>query len=150
MNFELIKTILFFISGGFLIFLAITLTRDNFSHRLNRITGAMLAFAGIGPIFMALGSVISQSNSSIINFEDSLTYNLVYLWEFFFPCLLVFSWIGLFSVQFIGGIALGHHLISFLFLFLPVRVGIFQLFLNQPFDIFSFHKWFCFCVLLYG
>lgn len=93
MNFELIKTILFFISGGFLIFLAITLTRDNFSHRLNRITGAMLAFAGIGPIFMALGSVISQSNSASFNIEDSYIYDLAYLWEFFFPCLLAFSWI---------------------------------------------------------
>ncbi len=76
-----------------MIFLAITLTRDNFSSRLNRITGAMLCFAGIGPIFMALGTVLDQSSVVMSNFENTAMYNLFYLWEFFFPFLLVFSWI---------------------------------------------------------
>jgi sigma-B regulation protein RsbU (phosphoserine phosphatase) len=93
MSAEIVKTILYFLSGGFLIFLAITITRDSFSSRLNRVTGAMLGLAGLGPIFMALGMVISQSATVPINFEDSTLYSFYHLWEFFFPFLLVFSWI---------------------------------------------------------
>jgi sigma-B regulation protein RsbU (phosphoserine phosphatase) len=93
MSAEIVKTILYFLSGGFLIFLAVTITRDSFSSRLNRVTGAMLGFAGLGPVFMALGTVINQSATAPINFEDSVLYSFYHLWEFFFPFLLVFSWI---------------------------------------------------------
>jgi len=46
MSFGLIKTTLYFLSGGFLLFLAITITRDNFANRLNRIAGFMLFMLG--------------------------------------------------------------------------------------------------------
>ncbi len=93
MSAEIVKTILYFLSGGFLIFLAITITRDSFSSRLNRVTGAMLGFAGLGPIFMALGTVIIKSATAPVDFEESTLYSFYHLWEFFFPFLLVFSWI---------------------------------------------------------
>jgi len=92
MSTELIKTLGYLLTGGFLIFLAITITRDNFAHRLNRVTGAMLFFAGIGPIFMALGSIVVQ-NVGDAGSSTWLTYNLRHLWELFFPCLLIFSWL---------------------------------------------------------
>ena len=93
MSMELIKTLTYFLAGGFLVFLAITVTRDNFANRLNRISGSMLFFAGLGPIFMALGAVIARSAPPGGIFEDTATYNLYYIWELFFPFLLVFSWI---------------------------------------------------------
>jgi len=93
MSFELIKTLLFFLTGGFLIYLAITFTRDNYNNRLNRVTGAMLFFAGLGPIFMALGSIIDPTAFNNANLEDSPIYNMHNIWEFFFPFLLLFSWI---------------------------------------------------------
>ncbi len=93
MSIELVQTLLFFLTGAFLVFLAITITRDNFSNRLNRVTGAMLLFAGLGPIFIALGKMVDTSITSQVGFEESVTYGLHYVWEFFFPCLLLFSWI---------------------------------------------------------
>ncbi len=93
MNVELIQSILFFLTGGFLLFLAITIIRDNIFNRLNRITGAMLFFVGLGPLFVALGWFIRQSVSASIDFEDSTLFNLQFMWEFFFPFLLLFSWI---------------------------------------------------------
>ena len=92
MSAELLRTLSYFLTGGFLIFLAITITRDNFRSRLNRISGAMLFFAGLGPLFMAMGSVLSASATDPAVFEATLVYKLRHLWEFFFPLLLIFSW----------------------------------------------------------
>jgi len=93
MNLELLKTLVYFLPGGFLIFLAITITRDNFVSRLNRVTGAMLFFAGIGPIAMVLGYMIEQSTTDGVSFDQTTLYNLYLIWEFFFPTLLVFAWL---------------------------------------------------------
>jgi serine phosphatase RsbU (regulator of sigma subunit) len=92
MSFELLNTVLLFVSGGFLIFLAITVTRDNLRNRLNRIAGAMLFFAGLGPIFLAMGAVISFSAPVAVSFEDVAAYGNHKIWEFFFPFLLLFAW----------------------------------------------------------
>ncbi|MFH1687014.1 MAG: PP2C family protein-serine/threonine phosphatase [bacterium] len=97
MSVELLLTICYLLAGGFLIFLAVTVTRDNFSNRLNRATGAMLLFAGIGPVLMALGTYMTQPQVS----GDSTLYNLRHLWELFFPSLLLFSW--LFPVDRLAG-----------------------------------------------
>ncbi|NOY88029.1 MAG: hypothetical protein GXO93_01405, partial [FCB group bacterium] len=91
MSLEVIKTSVYFLTGSFLIFLAITISRDNFSNKLNRITGAMLLFAGLGPIFMALGTIIDFSSLSNTDLENSVIFNLHYVWELFFPLLLLFS-----------------------------------------------------------
>ncbi|UCC45108.1 MAG: hypothetical protein JSU65_04115, partial [Candidatus Zixiibacteriota bacterium] len=93
MSLELTKTLLFFLTGAFLVFLAITITRDNFANRLNRVTGAMLLFAGLGPIFIALGRMVDPSTTAAEGFEETVTYGLHYVWEFFFPLLLLFAWI---------------------------------------------------------
>lgn len=93
MNLELIKIILYFITGGFLVFLAITVVRDNFANRLNRVTAAMLFFAGLGPLFMALGAIVRLSPDTALGFEDSMLHHLQHVWELFFPLLLLFSWI---------------------------------------------------------
>ncbi len=93
MTFELIQSILYFLAGGFLIFLAVTIARDNLNNRLNRTFGAALLFAGIGPLCMAFGLLIDPATALVVNFKGSTTYNLHYIWEFFFPLLLLFSWI---------------------------------------------------------
>jgi len=93
MNVDLAKTILYLLTGGFLVFLAITIVRDNIVNRLNRVTGAMLFFAGLGPLFLALGAIVRLSPDSALGFEDSTLYHLQSLWELFFPLLLLFSWI---------------------------------------------------------
>jgi len=90
---ELAISILYVLTGGFSIFLAVTVTRDNIANRLNRITGAMLFCAGLGPIFIVLGSVLQRTGVLTDRFEDSTLYNLQYLWELFFSFFLLFSWI---------------------------------------------------------
>jgi len=84
-------TVGYLLAGGFLIFLAVTITRDNFGNRLNRATGAMLLFAGTGPVFLGLGLIGLQSGDGTL--ENSALYGLRHIWSFFFPCLLIFSWL---------------------------------------------------------
>ncbi len=86
-----IFTLANFLAGGFLIFLAITITRDNFVNRLNRVTGAMLFFAGLGPVFLALGSIIDQPTIGQSNFQNSMLFQIHTVWELFFPCLVLFA-----------------------------------------------------------
>jgi len=94
MQTELLQTLIFFLTGGFLVFLAITITRDNFSNRVNRATGSMLFFAGLGPLAIALSEIIvTQGPDGAADFSESVIYNLYHLWEIFFPSLLVFSWV---------------------------------------------------------
>jgi serine phosphatase RsbU (regulator of sigma subunit) len=91
MSLGLINTILFFLAGGFLLFLAITIARDNFGNRLNRIAGFMLFMGALGPLAMALSTYVSPVGSPPTA-QDSAVYNLYVIWEFFFPALLLFSW----------------------------------------------------------
>ena len=93
MNIELVKTFFFLLNGGFLLFLAITILRDSFTNRLNRITGAMMFFAGLGPIFIALGSIIDPNVLAGQTFEQSFLFKIIFIWEFFFPLLVLFSWV---------------------------------------------------------
>ncbi|MDD4052670.1 MAG: hypothetical protein PHR28_12335, partial [candidate division Zixibacteria bacterium] len=89
---QLIFALIYFAFGAGLIFLAVVIIRDSARIRVNRVTSAMLFLAGLGPIFSALGSVISpyQAASPL---KDSYLYNLFYIWELFFPVLLYFSWV---------------------------------------------------------
>jgi len=93
MQFELVHTLIFFLTGGFLVFMAITITRDNFTSLANRAAGAMLFFAGLGPMALALGYVIETTAAAPIDFRESTLYGLYHVWEFFFPSLLIFSWL---------------------------------------------------------
>jgi sigma-B regulation protein RsbU (phosphoserine phosphatase) len=66
----------------------------------------------MGPIFMALGSIVVRD----VGAESStwLAYNLRSIWEFFFPCLLIFSW--LFPYDRLGRTRLGWMRLA---IFLP-------------------------------
>ena len=89
---QLIFAVIYFAFGAGLIFLSFLIIRDSARIRLNRVTSAMIFLAGLGPIFAALGAVISpyQTASPL---KESYLYNLFYIWELFFPVLLYFSWI---------------------------------------------------------
>jgi serine phosphatase RsbU (regulator of sigma subunit) len=84
--------VIYFAIGIGLILLAVLIVRDSFRIRLNRVTSAMLFLAGLGPIFAALGTVISPYRAAS-PLKESFLYNLFYLWELFFPMLLYFSWV---------------------------------------------------------
>ena len=86
-------TALYFIFGGVLLFLAFAVVREHVSNRLNRITGMTFFFAAMGPVFLALVSIVKPNVSAGAPFEESLVYNLQYIWELFFPAFLLFSWV---------------------------------------------------------
>ena len=91
MQLHLVHMLLFFLTGGFLVLLAITVTRDNFANRVNRATGVMLFFAGLGPLFLALRYIIETSALPAGAPTETAFYSLYRVWEFFFPALLVFA-----------------------------------------------------------
>ncbi|SYZ73871.1 putative Phosphoserine phosphatase [Candidatus Zixiibacteriota bacterium] len=86
-----IITAVYFIFGGILLFLAGSIVRGRLSVRLNRITGLMLFFAAMGPIFLAMGQIVKPNVSAAAPFEESIIYNLLYVWELFFPSFLLFA-----------------------------------------------------------
>ncbi len=88
---DLTVTILSFALGATLLFLATTALRDNFSNKLNRITALVFFFAGLAPIFQALGSAIRRFPNASNPFDESLLYNFYPAWELVFPMLIVFT-----------------------------------------------------------
>jgi len=89
MQLELVHMLVFFLTGGFLVLMAITVTRDNFANRVNRATGVMLFFAGLGPLMLALGYIVGETSPATAT--ETAFYNFYHIWEFFFPALLVFT-----------------------------------------------------------
>jgi len=83
----------YFVFGGIFLFLAYSIVRDNPGQRLNRNAGMMLFFAALGPIFLALGTIIKPNVAASAPFEESTLYNLHYVWELFFPAFLLFAMI---------------------------------------------------------
>jgi len=128
---QIILTAVYFIFGGVLLFLAFSIIRDNFSARLNRITGLMLFFAALGPVFLAFGEIVKPNVAVDAPFEESILYNLLYIWELFFPALLLFSWVfpvdrlsGMKRVRFRYLIFLPHlfHIILVVFFNNPEKI----------------------------
>jgi serine phosphatase RsbU (regulator of sigma subunit) len=93
MQLELVQTLIFFLIGGFLVFMAVTITRDNFASLSNRMAGSALFFAGLGPLALAIGYIIDTTAADPLAFRDSTLFSLYHVWEFFFPSLLIFSWL---------------------------------------------------------
>lgn len=89
MNYQLFVSVIFFVASVLLLLMGTVVLRDNPRRRLNRITSTMLIFAALGPLFASLGEFfggdISQAERS------SAITGLFYLWEFFFPQLILFS-----------------------------------------------------------
>jgi len=82
-------TAIYLIIGIGLFFLALIIFRENRKALVNKVTSLMLFFAGLGPVLGVLGSILRSISPY---FAESIFYqNLFYLWEFFFPQLLLFS-----------------------------------------------------------
>ncbi len=85
---NIILSVVFASSGAILILLAGIILRENPRSRINRITSAMLFFAGIGPVSATIYyALILPSGKEL----SPLVYNIFYLWEFFFPSFILFT-----------------------------------------------------------
>ncbi len=82
-------TIVYLISGVLLFLLGLLILRERPRQRVNWVTSAMLFFAAVGPIFAAFGLLLEQSPDA----ADGLAWlqRMFFVWEFFFPELLLFS-----------------------------------------------------------
>ncbi len=69
--------------------LGLVILRENPGARLNRVTSMMLFFASVGAVLGA-GSLLDPGGNAP-EARTSLVANFAYLWEFFFPTLLLFA-----------------------------------------------------------
>jgi len=79
--------------GGMVFLLGVIILRENPRQKLNLVVSLMLFFSSLGSILGALGFLAARSGGLT---EDSLISpdfyrNFAYLWEFFFPSLLLFA-----------------------------------------------------------
>lgn len=77
--------------GALLLFLSTIIWRENPKSRVNRSTAFMLGFAGLGPIFAAVGQSLQVPLAALPAAGQPFLSNLQYIWEFFFPFLVLFS-----------------------------------------------------------
>lgn len=91
MSFSIFIAVLYVILGAVLFLLGTVILRENPRNRVNRITGLMLFFAGLGPVFGAVGSALGPEPTSRYLSSAPLYYNLFYFWELFFPQLVFFA-----------------------------------------------------------
>jgi hypothetical protein len=74
-----------------LLFLGGVILREDSRSQVNRTTALMLVFAGLAPLLAALGTFISSAGQADSLARSPFTRNIFYVWEFFFPFLLLFS-----------------------------------------------------------
>lgn len=82
----------FYLAGGFFIFLlGLTILRSGRRSSPSRATALMLFFAGVGPILSATSIILESSLRQDAVVYHSMVESFEYLWEFYFPALLLFS-----------------------------------------------------------
>lgn len=86
MNLELAIAIVYLACATLLFIVAVLIFREDSRKRINRITALMFGFAACGPLFYGLGTFAVD-----VLVQRSAIYNLVYIWELFFPQLVFFA-----------------------------------------------------------
>ena len=91
MNLTIVIAVLYVILGAILFVLGTIIFRENPRNRVNRITGVMLFFAGLGPVFGAVGTALGPEPTARYLSRAPFYYNMFYFWEVFFPQLVFFA-----------------------------------------------------------
>ena len=81
----------FLLGGTILLLIGLVIWRANPRRRENGVTGLMLVFAGFGPLMGGVGLVLNQLTPGGIALHATFLANFFYIWEFFFPLLLLFA-----------------------------------------------------------
>jgi len=89
-NYQLLVGVIYLIFAALLFFTGTIIFRENPYRRLNRVTSLLLAFAGLAPLFAAMGSFISRGEAVAAG-PVPFFENIFFLWELFFPQLVLFS-----------------------------------------------------------
>ena len=92
MNLQILVISVYLACGAILLFLGGVIFKEDPKNRVNRATSLMLFFAGLGPLLASLGIFLTSGNGAAPLVASSpFTHNIFYVWEFFFPSLLLFS-----------------------------------------------------------
>ena len=81
----------YFVCGVIIFFLAVSILRHSGRNVINWATALVLFFAGFGPILGAMGVLLEQNISNGTVLFKSLVGSFDYIWEFFFPALVLFA-----------------------------------------------------------
>ena len=81
----------YFASGIIIFFLAVMILRHSARSIVNWATAMVLLFAGFGPTLTAFGLLMKQHLDQGVVLFQNLSMSFNYIWEFFFPSLLLFS-----------------------------------------------------------
>ncbi len=90
-TYQVITIIGFLIGGTVILLIGLVIWRVNPKRKENEATGLMLCFAGLGPLMGAIGLILDKLNPGGIAFYAPFLANFFYIWEFFFPFLLIFA-----------------------------------------------------------
>jgi sigma-B regulation protein RsbU (phosphoserine phosphatase) len=91
LSFQVLVAAIYLACGAVLLFLGVVILRENARSLINRVTSFMLFFAGLGPLLASLGTFIRSAGEAESFVSSAFTQNIFYVWEFFFPLLLLFS-----------------------------------------------------------
>jgi len=85
-NLQLAIAVIYLACATLLFIIAFLIFREDSRKRINRITALMFGFAACGPLFYGLGIFSGEAFP-----QRSAIYNIVYVWELFFPQLVFFA-----------------------------------------------------------
>ena len=91
MSFQVVAASIYLACGVILLFLGGVILREDSRSQVNRTTALMLFFAGLAPLLASLGIFIGSAGQTDSLARSPFTHNIFYVWEFFFPFLLLFS-----------------------------------------------------------
>jgi serine phosphatase RsbU (regulator of sigma subunit) len=91
LSLQILSALIYLVCGVVLLFLGGTILKEDPKNRVNRVTSLMLVFAGMAPLLASLGTMVKTMGVPDGFIRAPLTHNIFYIWEFFFPFLLLFS-----------------------------------------------------------
>ncbi len=144
----------YFVCGVLIFVFAVMILRHAVRNIVNWATALVLFFAGFGPILGAMGVLLERNPREGTYLFENLVASFDYIWEFFFPALVLFAlvhpqrhrlWKYIRKYAFILFLPHIFHLILVIFLFdrfdpdkminsiaeLPISVGVIKDFLQQ-------------------
>jgi serine phosphatase RsbU (regulator of sigma subunit) len=86
----MVLSTIFFLLGALIFLLGVLIFREAPRQKVNLVVSMMLFFAGFGAILGASG-LLAESHSLDSRAYAYFVRTFAYLWEFFFPCLLLFA-----------------------------------------------------------
>lgn len=90
-TYTLFLSFLYLVSGVFIVMLGLTVLRTGGTGTPTRATALMLFFAGLGPVLSATSIILQSTLRKDAVVYQSMVENFEYLWEFYFPSLLLFA-----------------------------------------------------------